>query len=74
MSYDPQNEITLMFYLILSTESGEFVCGSWGLKGQHYCISSVTSTCVDQSKQVTVLCLDHLSSKNSRLNDILPAA
>ena len=31
-------------------------------------------TCVDQSKQVTVLCLDHLSSKNSRLNDILPEA
>ena len=31
-------------------------------------------TCVDQSKQVTVLCLDHLSSKKSRLKDSLPDA
>ena len=49
MSYDPQNEIALIFYQILSTvnrfckemsvdQSGEVVCGSWGLKGQHYCI------------------------------------
>ena len=49
MSYDPQNEIALIFYQILSTvnrfckemsvdQSGEVVCGSWGLKGQHHCI------------------------------------
>ena len=35
---------------------------------------SSSSTCVDQSRQVTVLCLDHLSSKNSRLNESLPEA
>lgn len=36
--------------------------------------ASCSSTCVDQSKHVTVLCLDHLSSKNSRLNDSFPDA
>ena len=38
------------------------------------CLKKEVITCVDQSKQVTVLCLDHLSSKNSRLNDSLPDA